>query len=529
MLNKTEYTGVQHGRIEDYLLQWSSETPNSEAVVDSKRRLTYAQFNAEVVKAARLMRAYGVVDGSCVAVLAPPSIDAFVSFLAANMLGATWLGVNPKYTQVEIAHVIHDAHPALVLVYSQIGERRYEEDLRAIYAGVRERGTTIVLLDDFADLDGFEKFGSRGECDLSCEKPTNDVALYVYTSGTTGKPKAARIPHKALVRGASVRADVWSVTPFRSINNLPINHIGSIGDIACTTLVAGGCQVFLERFSPTATLECLEREQISFWYQVPTMFQLCLDASDGLAIDWSYLQAAIWSGGRAPLPLIQRLSSIAKYLAVDYSMTESVGAIALTPLQTGLNMALTETVGWPDAGRGLRIVNVDTLCPVAVGEAGEAQIKDSWMFDGYRDRVQAADTLTSDGWFRTGDMVKVGDDGTWRIVGRSREMFKSGGYNVYPREIEQAIETHPMVAAVAVIEAPDPLYGEVGVAYIVSKNTTLNSQSLDTHCRNCLANYKIPKQFIFVDQLPILQIGKVDKVELRRKLATEKLSEGRVG
>lgn len=505
-------------RIEDYLGHWAALTPDAEAVVDAGGRLSYAQLQVAVDRAARAMRAYGVTDGACVAVLAPPSIDAFVSFLAANTLGATWLGLNPKYTRAELEHVIQDAQPVLTLARSRIAERDYLGDLQALRDSLAMREGMLVLLDDRDDARGIEKFGDRGGTDLVQGARHNEVALFVYTSGTTGRPKAARLSHRALARAAAIRARVWHVTPFRSINNLPINHVGSVGDIACTTLVAGGCQVCLERFTPAATLECLQRERVSFWYQVPTMFQMCLDAAASMDMDWSQLQAAIWSGGRASHTLIERLARVAQTMAVDYSMTESVGAITLSPLTRNVD-ALDDHVGWPEPGRELRLVDVDTLLPTAPGAAGEVQIRDPWMFDGYRAAEQAADAFTADGWFRTGDLAIQHENGAWRIVGRSKEMFKSGGYNVYPREVELVLEAHPGVAAVAVVETSDALYGEVGVAFVVPKAPAPAPIVLDSHCRERLANYKIPKRYIMVDALPMLPVGKVDKVALRRQVA----------
>ncbi|MBZ4209611.1 MAG: long-chain fatty acid--CoA ligase, partial [Rhodoferax sp.] len=391
-------------RVEDYLAHWARLTPEAEAVVDSEGRMNYAQLREAVDQAARAMAELGVCDGACIAVLAPPSIDFFVSFLAATTLGATWLGLNPKYTPTELEHVIEDAKPVLVLARSKIGEQDHLQTLRAIQGKPAMRKTAFLRLDDRDDARDIAKFSGRAEAGGQRPIPRNAVALYVYTSGTTGRPKAARLSHRALIRAAAVRAHVWRVTPFRAINNLPINHVGSVGDVACTTLIAGGCQVCLERFTPPSTLDCLQRERVSFWYQVPTMFQMCLDAAEHQDMDWSHLQAAIWSGGRAPSLLINRLVSVARFLAVDYSMTESVGAITLSPL-TNNPEALDDTVGWMDPGRECRLADPESLMPTSCGQVGEVQIRDPWMFDGYRQADPVTDAFTPDGWFRTGDLA----------------------------------------------------------------------------------------------------------------------------
>ncbi len=199
-------------------------------------------------------------------------------------------------------------------------------------------------------------------------------------------------------------------------------------------------------------------------------------------------------------------------------MTESVGAITLSPLSRSVDQ-LHDSVGWPDPGREIRLVDPATGRAVDPGQAGEVQLRDRWMFDGYRGDGQPADAFTADGWFRTGDLATQGGNGAWRIVGRSKEMFKSGGYNVYPREVEIVLEAHPGIAAIAVVETGDPMYGEVGVAFVVPRDPTPVPSELDAHCRRHLANYKIPKRFVFVDALPTLPIGKVDKVALRKQAA----------
>ncbi len=501
-------------RLEDYLNHWAQITPDAPAVVDSQVRLTYAQLQSRVQQCARWMAGAGVQDGACIAVLATPSVDFWVSFLAAATVGATWLGLNPKYTRAELQHVLADAKPRLVLAQSEVGQRSFVEDLRALRSHPDTACSDYWLFGHQANAEDFPVVGEAESVLGAPPRARNPMAMYVYTSGTTGRPKAARLSHRALIRAAAVRASAWPVEPLRTLNNLPINHVGSTGDLACMTLVAGGCQVCLERFSPDATLRALEREQITFWYQVPTMFQMCLDAA-AAGMDWSHLQAAVWSGGRATPELGRRLAQVARRVAVDYSMTESVGAITLSPLTADVAL-LDDVVGWPDSGRGVRVVDPETLEPTPPGHAGEVQLRDPWMFDGYREAEAGAEAYTADGWFRTGDLASRREDGAWRLVGRSREMFKSGGYNVYPREVEQVLESHPAVASVAVVETADPLYGEVGVAFVVPRSTQLDATMLEQHARAQLANYKVPKRFVLTEALPMLPIGKVDKQVLRR-------------
>lgn len=510
--------------LSDYLIAHAKQRPEAEAAVEGARRVTYAELAAEVARLAALLRGLGVQPGDRVAVLAPPSIDFLASFLATTALGATWLGLNPKHTRAELRYVLSDAAPRVVLARSRIGTRDFLEDLQALKAD-RALNSRFLLLDPRPDAHGLQHtlaLMSGDDISSALDVPRDagpeSHAMLVYTSGTTGLPKGALLSHRALIRGALVRARLWPINPWRAINNLPINHIGAAGDISCTTFVAGGCQVFMEKFDAAATLRLVAQERISFWYQIPTMFQLCLDHPNAADTDWSQLDTAIWSGGRASLELIERLSKVARRLAVDYSMTESVGSIALTSCTRDLSV-LTDTVGWPDPERGIRIVDPTTRAEVATGELGEIQINDDWRFSGYRGSSAPPDAYASDGWFRTGDLAVRQHDGTLKLIGRLKEMFKSGGYNVYPKEIEQHLETHPQVISSAVVPMPDSLYGEVGMAFIIHRGG-LTEAAIAAHCREALANYKIPKRFALVNEMPLLPTGKIDRMALRERART---------
>ncbi len=504
-------------RIDDYLTYWALKTPGADAAIEGEQCLTYDELQQRVRAAAMHLQAFGLKDGDVMAVLAPPSIDFFVLYLAGHRLGAIWLGLNPKYTLHELTQVLLDAKPSLILARPVIGDRHYKQDLHAL-ADLQALATSqfgwIGHQVPESIIPSYAINPHPPGQPHEIPTPKNLIAALVYTSGSTGRPKAARLSHRALIRGALMRSKVWHVSPFRTINNVPINHVGGLGDLACTALVSGGAQVFLETFTAVGTLNAIARHKLTYWYQAPTMFEMCLAEPQAAQMDWSHLQAAIWSGGRASEQLIAKLAKVARRLAVDYSMTESVGAITLSPL-TDTVASLGQSVGWPDPERGLRIADPQTATPVQRGEVGEAQILDPWMFDGYRDTSASNDVLSADGWFKTGDLVTVNEDGSWRIVGRCKEMFKSGGYNVYPREVEQAIETYPGVREAVVVEVPDPLYGEVGMAFVTLAGDEVNAQSLTHYCRQRLANYKVPKRIVILPQLPMLPIGKVDKASLR--------------
>ncbi|MEQ1783271.1 MAG: class I adenylate-forming enzyme family protein [Hyphomonadaceae bacterium] len=500
-------------RLEDYLAHWARVTPHEVATISEAGRLTYAGLAEHVALAAANLKHDGVIAGDIVAVLAPPSNDFLVSFLASVTLGAVWLGLNPKYTLREIEQVVSDAKPRLLLIRTRVGARDFRLDSAALGEMAARMRTDFRWLELQADRRVSSYFtqtqGTSSPAVERAEEARSGIAALVYTSGSTGLPKGAMLSHRALIRAALVRSTLWRVTPLRLINNVPINHVGGLGDLACTALVAGGSQVFLEAFSAEGTLAAMDRNRVTYWYQAPTMFEMCLSRPEAREVDWSPLQAAIWSGGRASASLVERMRAVARYVAVDYSMTESVGPIAMSPLSS-LGSDLTDIVGWPEPGRQFTLLSSDIDATRGDVMCGEVLLNDQWMFDGYR-----ADGCfrNKDEWFCTGDLVETGSDGSWRIAGRTKDMFKSGGYNVYPREVEMILERHTAVETAIVVPAQDPLYLEIGIAFVRLRSEATVAE-LNEHCRSLLANYKIPKRIHFLPEIPMLAIGKADRVRL---------------
>ena len=509
-------------RVADYLFHYASASPTADAVLTESGTISYSAIRSSVEQLAKAFVQFGIGPGDRIAVLAPAGANYFISFLAATAVGAVWMGLNPKYKVPEMNYVVGDAAPRLVLAEQTILGRDYKDDLIEIQEGhsFLEQVFFFGSSEYQAFLDRGSTLGGDTVSSAMGGVQSEDPALLVYTSGTTGKPKGALLNHAGLIRAARVRATAWPARPFRTLNNLPINHIGCVGDITCTTLVSGGAQYFMSKFDPTGTLAAIEHGRLTAWYQVPTMFQLALDSEDADKFDLSSLQAIVWSGARAPRELIARLARLAPGLGNDYSMTESIGAVTLTPLLTDLDI-LENSVGWPAPARPVRLVAPDTGEDAADGQSGEILLRDDFMMSGYLNRPDAtAEAIDQDGWLHTGDLAQRRPDGTIEIVGRLKEMFKSGGYNVYPREVEEVLEGLDGISMAAVVARPDDLYGEVGCAFLLPEpGAKPDVLDLETACRERLANYKVPKEFTVTSNLPMLPIGKIDKQALKAQVA----------
>lgn len=509
-------------RISDYPAHWARYAPRREALVLNDSRVTYAKLGELVDRCAAKLLSLGIKPGDRVAMMSTPRPEFFVVFLATARIGAIWLGLNPKYTLDELRYVVGDAGPAVLIAPDVVDSRAFANEARILaseHASIRHL-IALTLGDQFSEDALAPLMASGGvPAERIAAVQTLDPALLVYTSGTTGRPKGALLPHRGLVHCSRIQRDYLRADPLRVLNNLPVNHVGCVGDICSYTLVSGGTIVFAQRFDPASIGPLLQKEQVTMWGQVPTMFQLTLDNPGFKPGMTKSIQEIAWSGAMAPLELVQRLHALCPNLRSFYGMTETVGSVTYSPPEATLEQ-LARTIGRPDRRYDVRIADGDGRV-VPKGEAGEVQVRGDFLMRGYLNKPEAtAEAFTSDGWLRTGDGALEEDDGQYRLIGRLREMFKSGGYNVYPREIEIALEAHPAVAGVAVVTTPDPLYGEVGTAYLMCKpGETVEEEVLRAFCRGRLANYKIPKYFRFLDALPMLPIGKVDRAQLKREAA----------
>jgi acyl-CoA synthetase (AMP-forming)/AMP-acid ligase II len=489
-------------RIADYLDHWAAQKPDQDAVSDSRRRLTWRQLSDEVDLAANALRSLGAKGDARVAMLGVPNTHFWVALLACARLGVMWLGLNPRHTLDELTHVINDASPVLLLHYDMIDQRDFGHEVRALAAQFPQM--TIVSLGSDTNDKWNDFLGSHAGPVQKAKSAPAKPFLLVYTSGTTGKPKGAMISDGAIARGVWAHASIWRVAPYRIINNLPINHIGCVIDIGCTCLAAGGYMALAERFDAEGSLSLIQREKLTLWGQVPTQFILSLGVPNFSDYDLGSLKLILWSGARASTELLTTLRALAPQLATSYSMTETVGSVTLTPPTDDIEL-LDGTIGWPDPERQMKL-----------SPDGEILVRDPYLMSGYLGLPDATAAAYVDGWFRTGDIAEWRADGTLSLKGRAREMFKSGGYNVYPKEVEEAIERHPSVVEAVVVPRPDPVFGEVGEAFVRTTGDHVTEANLTDHARTILANYKIPKRIYFMANLPMLPIGKVDRNALAR-------------
>jgi len=487
--------------------------------VEDSERVSYESLLASVQCVATALARLGAGSGAVVAYFGPPGIQYLVSLLAAFEVGATWMGLNPRYRARELSYVIGNAKPSIVLAAATVDDAARVELASAISAvDVKPRIAQLTpgLTGMIEQVDLMSRQAGQSMA-FSAEIRDCRAAVLVYTSGSTGRPKGACLTHDNLMENAWWLAKRIDDCGGRFLVNLPVNHVGCIADTTMVVLVLGGTQVFMRQFDSVAAAELVKAEQITTIGQIPTQFQM-MHAAGVLNRDYfSTVKHLAWGGAAMPATLIRELKTFVPDLFNSYGLTESTGTVTITAPGASVEQ-LAESVGLPVVEDAIRLMGSDGALVErdAVDAEGEIQVVGAHVFERYLNDPDATSTsFTADGWLCTGDVACWRSDGSLKLVGRRTEMFKSGGYNIYPREIEAVLESHPAVEMAAVIGVPDPLWGESGAAYVKTEPGAVTADELSTWCRERLAGYKVPKCFVLNSDLPLLPIGKIDRSRLK--------------
>ncbi|MER3352683.1 MAG: class I adenylate-forming enzyme family protein [Hoeflea sp. D1-CHI-28] len=507
----------------DLLDGWARQNPGRLAVVDRRGALTYAQLREAVDRCAAAMLRDGVKLGDRVAVLAPQRFEVMVTFLAASRIGAIWLGLNPKYKLPELSYLVDDAQPTILITVDGLEGRDFSEEVAVLRGKLSDPGRVIWFENAQAGEVTFAAW-TAGEADESLARRRDKVdahcaSMLVYTSGSSGRPKGVLLRQRELIFRSRVQNRMFPVTPCpRLLNPLPINHIGGMHYLSFYTFVGGGTLYLSERFSTDEFIEAITSGKINAINTLPTMFQMIAEHPDFTPALLDRLDLVVYSGGVLPQPLVEMLIAAKCQVGVTYGMSETCGSVTYARKSEASLDVLLNSIGRPTPEGDVRVADSDgNIC--GPGETGDNQVRRDYCMCAYLGRPDATkQVFTEDGWLHTGDQAAVRDDGYLEFVGRLSEMFKSGGYNVYPREIELALADHPDIDACAVVGVPDEMFGEVGWAWVErAPGRSPDADTIKSWAKERLANYKVPKRFVFVDRLPLLPIGKVDKMRLRHE------------
>ncbi|MBD3406581.1 MAG: AMP-binding protein [Candidatus Lokiarchaeota archaeon] len=487
-------------------------TPAKEALVDNVTgtRYSYSELNVEANKLARLLLDCDIQKGDRVGVYSKNRFEMISLFLATGKIGAILVPMNYRLATRETLYLIQKTDPAIMF---------YDEELQDSFLGVISKLEDRSLFvfgkqtDDAQSLSNKLSKTSKKPID----KPTlefDDPALIVFTGGTTGLPKGAILSHRLVFWNSVNTITSWGLRP-DDIQPLlfPLFHTGGWNVLLVPFYHIGATTILMGDFNPDETLKVIEKEQASIVIGVPTMFQMIAQSKKFATTNLDSVRVFISGGAPCPVAIMENYWDRGKDFKMGYGLTE-VGPNNFYLPESRIREK-PNSVGFPVLHCDMRIVD-DDLVDVTDGEVGELLLKGPHIFSGYWDEPEETKkTIEPDGWVHTGDLVRKDQEGFYFIEGRKKDMFISGGENVYPTEIEELLYKHPAVLEAAVIGVPDEKWGEVGKAIVsLKEGTSVEPEALKEFLQGKLAKYKIPKYYQILAELPKSGAGKILKREL---------------
>ena len=496
----------------ELVLQTARRVPDKAALIFHDQPITYAELDAEIDRAAAGFAALGIKRGDRVALLVhnvPHFVYAYHGLLRT---GAVMIPLNTMYTTEEVSYILADADARAVVV---------AEPFMGTVAGLRE---TLPMLEHVivagtnAPIGGmtWEQMTGLGKEPPAVSPAEDELAVIAYTSGTTGKPKGAMLSHGNLLANLDQMSQATLLAHGENdvvLLALPLFHIYALNVILGLTLRVGGTAVLMERFDAVASLDAVERHRVTILFGAPPMFVAWLNTPGADRADLSSVRLAV--SGAAPLPGAV-LEDFRRRLGITiwegYGLTETSPGVTSTAMG---DVAKPGSIGKPLPGVEVRIVDAHGE-DVEEGDPGEILVRGPNVFKGYWRQDEASDEAIRDGWFRTGDVGYADEQGYIFLVDRKKDLIIVSGFNVYPREVEDALYRHPKVADVAVIGVPHPYTGEAVKAFVVLKaGERATEEEILDFTRKYLARFKCPGAIEFVSELPHLPTGKVLKRALR--------------
>lgn len=492
----------------DFLEKRSQLTPDRVALIEGLggREVTFAEWNARVNRTANYLRSLGVEKGDRVSVYASNCPEYMDLFWAAGKIGFVLHNLNWRLTVHELRQIIADAEP-VVLFYSDDWSAQVEE-LRPSFTTIRD----VVAIGEaatgdrrFAERDDFPaELGERPDLEM------DDVWGIYYTGGTTGLPKGAILTHGNLTWNSVNTITSWGLTADHVAPlQLPFFHIGGPNIFMVPLVHLGGTTILCKGFDLDESFDLIERGGITHYVAVPTMYQMLQAHPRWEEADFSKLALVISGGAPCPVPIMQKFWDRGIDFKMGYGLTEAAGNNFWLPADRVRDK--TTSVGFPIFHIDMKIID-EGGNEVGPNEAGQLLIRGPHVTPGYWRRPEATAETLRDGWLHTGDLAIKDDEGFFTIKGRSKDMFISGGENVYPAEVESVMMAYPGIAEAALVGMPDEVWGEIGKAFVVVDEGADFSEDLFIEfLGDRLAKYKLPRSVTVMPEIPKTVIGKIDK------------------
>ncbi len=482
----------------------ASKHPDRPAVRLDDTAITYAELEQSALRVARMLNDKGVGPGDRVG-LVMPNVPAFpVLFYGALAAGAVVVPMNPLLKGREVTYYLEDSAASIVFAWKDMAEEAGK--------GAKDVGIECVSVDpsDFEDL-----LGRYEPVEEVVDRDGADTVVLLYTSGTTGQPKGAELTHDNLISNAAVSAETLVELSQDDVvmGCLPLFHCFGLTCGLNATVLTGACLTLVPRFDATKALEVIGRDGVTVFEGVPTMYSGMLQVEDAESYDVSSLRTCISGGSAMPVEVMRNFEK-----TFECTVLEGYGLSETSPVAS-FNQPGQErkagSIGTPVRGVEMKLVD-DEGHEVDEGGVGEIAIRGENVMKGYWGRAEATKDSMPDGWFLSGDVAERDDDGYYFIVDRKKDLIIRGGYNVYPREVEEALYEHQAVAEVAVVGVPhDDLGEEVGAAVALKPGETVSETDLQEFAKERLAAYKYPRNVWLVEELPKGPTGKILRREVK--------------
>jgi long-chain acyl-CoA synthetase len=465
--------------------------------------LTFSELDGATAHLAGLLRARGVEPGDRVGIMLPNIVHVPLVYYGILRAGGVVVPMNPLLKGREVQFYLEDSGAKLMFAWRDMAD--------AARAGAEQAGAECIVI---APGEFENEVGAAEPVTEVAERDGDDTAVILYTSGTTGTPKGAELTHANMARNARASLDLFRYDPGAVLlGALPLFH--SFGQTCCmnSAVRGGACLVLLPRFDPGEALRLIQDERVTVFAGVPTMYTAMLNHEGREQFDVSCLELCVSGGSAMPGEVLRGFED-----AFGCKVLEGYGLSETSPVAS-FNHPDRErkigSIGTPIVGVEMKVVGDDGE-DLPQGEVGEIAIRGHNVMKGYWNKPDATrEVLDEDGWFRTGDMARVDEDGYFFIVDRKKDLIIRGGYNVYPREIEEVLYEHPAVREVAVVGVPDAKMGEeVGAAVTLKEGAEATPDELRSFAKEHVAAYKYPRQVWIVDDLPKGPTGKILKREV---------------
>ena len=544
-----------HITIGDLLDRQASQFGDRDALVhvDTGARYSYAEFRDEVDQVARGLMALGIHKGHHVGIWATNYTEWAVTQFATAKIGAVLVNVNPAYRTHELAYLLEQSEANALILIDRFRTSDYIAMVNEVVPELKDSTPGELRCARFPHLRNVvyipppsqespdtpggmwswsDLAAKAGEVEAATlqrrqsECDPDDVVNIQYTSGTTGVPKGAMLTHYNLVANATYTADAMDFTEEdRLCIPVPFYHCFGcvLGILACVT---HGSTIVVpsEYFDPLKTLTAIEQEKCTALHGVPTMFIAQLGHPDFAEFDLSSLRTGMMAGSPCPIEVMRQVVDQmgAHGITIGYGLTEASPVITQTLIEDPIERRVS-TVGTALPNVEVKLVDPETNEEVATGEQGELCTRGFMVMKGYYNMPEAtAAAIEPDGWLHTGDLATVDEEGYYRITGRLKDMIIRGGENVYPREIEEFLYTHPKVSDVQVVGVPDERFGEEIMAWVMLRpGETVSEEEVRQFCQGKIAHYKIPRYVKVVTEFPMTVTGKIQKFRMREMAVAE--------